>query len=315
MPRVSVLMNCYNGERYLREAIDSVMAQTFRDWELIFWDNASSDRSGEIARSYSDARLRYFRGESTVPLGHARQLAMEKTTGEWIGFLDTDDLWYPNKLARQIEAIDGTDCVLCYCATHEISPNGRIIRERQPLYPSGMMFEQQLLQYDITMVSPLIRRRTLEQHRLSFNPEITASEEYNLFLRLIVHGSVHVVRDPLAAMRIAPTTLTDRQMSKWAVERFLTLQQLEEENPGVTERWPRAFKIAWARGEYYRARYLMSQGRHHEARAALRGVRSLDAAYQIMSLLSFVPPLWRLAHSTQLKRKILPRLWWLIAPR
>src|ERR1035441_6876343 len=94
MPRVSVVMNGFNGERYLRAAIDSVVAQTFQDWELIFWDNASTDGSAEIVRSYGDARLRYFRGERTVPLGAARKLALEKVRGEWIGFLDTDDLWY-----------------------------------------------------------------------------------------------------------------------------------------------------------------------------------------------------------------------------
>ncbi|HEY2399610.1 MAG TPA: glycosyltransferase family 2 protein, partial [Steroidobacteraceae bacterium] len=111
MPEVTVIMNCYNGERYLREAIDSVFAQTFADWEIIFWDNASTDGSADIARSYTDPRMRYFRGERNVPLGEARKLALAQARGEWIGFLDTDDLWYPQKLARQIGALQGNDHV------------------------------------------------------------------------------------------------------------------------------------------------------------------------------------------------------------
>ena len=58
-PLVSILMNCYNGEKYLHEAIDSVLAQTYKNWELIFWDNRSSDRSAEIFKSYNDKRLKY----------------------------------------------------------------------------------------------------------------------------------------------------------------------------------------------------------------------------------------------------------------
>jgi len=86
MPKISVIMNCYNGARFVKEAIDSVYAQTFKDWEIVFWDNASTDGTAEIARSY-DSRLRYFRAERNTPLGRARNLAMERATGDWIAFV------------------------------------------------------------------------------------------------------------------------------------------------------------------------------------------------------------------------------------
>ena len=76
-PLVSVVMNCYNSDRYLKEAIDSVYAQTFLDWEIIFWDNASTDRSAEISKSYDD-KLLYFLGNQHVSLGAARNLAFEQ---------------------------------------------------------------------------------------------------------------------------------------------------------------------------------------------------------------------------------------------
>lgn len=308
-------MNCLNGERYLRQAIDSVLAQTFPDWELIFWDNASTDGSAEIVRSYEDARLRYFRAERTVVLGEARKLALEKVLGEWIGFLDTDDIWYEHKLARQISLLDGTEHVLCYAGIDEINPDGSLLRRVRPASRTGRIFEQQLMNYDINMVSPLIRRRTLEEHSLTFNPAITASEEYNLFLRIIVHGTVCVIEEPLAAWRIGAGTLTDRQMAAWATERLLTLRQLEAENPGISARLPRAFEIAKARGEYYRVRYLMSQGAAAEARAALRPILSVDLAYRVMFVLTFSRSLWEWAHSNTIKRTLLPRLWSLVAPK
>src|SRR5437868_4501867 len=101
-PLVSVIMNCLNGEQFLRDAIDSVIAQTYANWEIVFWDNASTDASASIAQSYHDDRIRYFRGDSTVPLGHARNLAIQKSRGTFIAFLDCDDLWLPTKLEKQL---------------------------------------------------------------------------------------------------------------------------------------------------------------------------------------------------------------------
>ena len=100
-PKVSVVMNCFNSERYLREAIDSVFAQTYSDWEIVFWDNASTDNSARIAKSYGP-RLKYYRGDENVSLGEARNYALGKARGEYIAFLDCDDLWAPDKLQKQI---------------------------------------------------------------------------------------------------------------------------------------------------------------------------------------------------------------------
>ncbi len=315
MTRVSVIMNCFNGERYLRTAIDSVIEQTFQDWELIFWDNASTDGSAEIFHSYADARLRYFCGDRTVTLGAARKLAMEKVRGDWIGFLDTDDIWYEHKLASQLSQLEATEHVLCYSGIDEINADGSLLRTVRPASGTGWIFERQLMNFDINMVSPLIRKRSLDQYDLNFNPDVTASEEYNLFLRIIVHGTVCVIEEPLAAWRIGGGTLTDRQMAAWSGERLLTLEQLEMENPGISARLPRAFAIARARAEYYRARYLMSRGAAAEARAALRPILSVDRAYRVMFMLTFSRPLWDWTHSVRVKRTLLPRLWSLVAPR
>ena len=98
---VSIIMNCHNSEHYLKEAIDSVYAQTYSNWEIIFWDNASTDSSAKIAQSY-DSKLKYYRGGSLVPLYTARNLALEKCQGDAIAFLDCDDVWLNTKLDHQI---------------------------------------------------------------------------------------------------------------------------------------------------------------------------------------------------------------------
>ena len=105
-PLVSVIINCFNGEEFLREAIDSVLAQTYTHWEIIFWDNQSTDATAEIVKSYTDSRIRYYYAPNHTPLGEARNLAVEKTKGEYINFLDADDIWMPNKLEEQIKLIE-----------------------------------------------------------------------------------------------------------------------------------------------------------------------------------------------------------------
>ena len=100
-PAVSVIMNCLNSARDLRAALGSLMAQTFGDFEVIFWDNGSTDDSPAIAQSYGP-KLRYFRGKTTVPLGAARNLALMRARGRYLAFLDCDDLWRPRKLETQV---------------------------------------------------------------------------------------------------------------------------------------------------------------------------------------------------------------------
>lgn len=104
-PLISVIMNCYNGETYLRESIDSVLSQTYNNWEIIFWDNQSTDNSAKIFKSYKDNRLHYFLAEQFTTLSRARNLAVSKANGEWINFLDCDDVLLPEKMSCQMDII------------------------------------------------------------------------------------------------------------------------------------------------------------------------------------------------------------------
>src|SRR3990167_1275331 len=130
-PLVSIVMNCYNSEKYLREAIDSIFAQTYQHWEIIFWDNASVDASAEIAKSYDD-RLHYYRGTETVPLYAARNKALEKCNGEFIAFLDCDDLWLPRKLEKQIPLFSDQLVALVYSDSLFMAENGLRKKNFQP---------------------------------------------------------------------------------------------------------------------------------------------------------------------------------------
>ncbi len=101
-PLVSIIMNCYNGETFLHESIKSVLSQTYENWELIFWDNKSEDKSAEIFKSYNDKRFKYYYADQHTLLYAARNEAIKKSSGEFVAFLDTDDFWEKDKLELQI---------------------------------------------------------------------------------------------------------------------------------------------------------------------------------------------------------------------
>lgn len=304
MVKVSVVMNCYNGEKYLREAIDSVFAQTFTDWEIIFWDNYSNDNSAKIACSYDSNKLKYFKSMSFTSLGEARRNAVTVASGEWVAFLDCDDNWYPEKLAVQMAALQNTNYVFAYAGILEITGDGIPIRTVVPKYRSGRLLGHLLNQFDVNMVTPMIRRSCLKMYNINFEPVITASEEYNLFIRLAARGDVLVQKNILGSYRVYAGSLTDRQINKWAFERRYTLKQLLEENPGIDQMYKTELTEAENRGTYYEVRYLMSIGDRVNAKRVMRTISVSAPIYTLLYCSLFIDGLWDLMHANHKIRKL-----------
>ena len=147
----SIIMNCYNGEKYLQEAIDSVISQSFKDWELIFYDNCSIDQSLQIASSYCDKRIKIVSAPNHTELGTARLRAIENATGKWLAFLDVDDLWLSEKLEKQHQLIresesNGKNLGIIYGKAQVFTSEGRG-RIHPVNVPSGKIL-QSLLQFN-----------------------------------------------------------------------------------------------------------------------------------------------------------------------
>ena len=183
-PMVSVIMNCFNGERYLPEAIDSVYAQTCGDWEIVFWDNASTDDSAEIARNY-DERVRYHRSGATASLGNARNQAISVARGEFIAFLDCDDLWLPDKLEQQLMLFARPRVGLVFsdvtCFNDRGYAKSKYGRNRPP---EGNVFEALLSTNYLCMSSVVVRAEVFRDGDLRFDPSFSAIEDRDLFVRI-----------------------------------------------------------------------------------------------------------------------------------
>ena len=216
MPAVSVIMNCLNGEKYLREAIDSVFAQTYEDWEIIFWeDKASKDNSNTIAKSYGH-KLRYFRSDLSLPLYGSRNLAVQQARGKYIAILDCDDLWLPEKLAEQIPLLEEDDEVgLVYSDIILFNEKGKERRSFEFKKPyRGNIFSELLLENFVNTQTVLIRKEAFDSLDIFFDGRLIMSGDYDAYLRISYSWKVDYVDRPLDRYRVHRNSMSWRDGRK-----------------------------------------------------------------------------------------------------
>jgi len=228
MSKVSVIMNCLNCENYVREAIDSVYAQTYPNWEIIFWDNASTDHSSEIAKRYGE-KLRYFRGEKTISLYSARNKALKQAQGEFIAFLDCDDLWVPEKLEKQIPLFDDPELGLVFSDATYLLQNGRTgsLYSARP-YHTGWCFGALLSDYFLCLQTVVIRRRALQTLKEWFDPRFNISGDADLFQRISYNWKLSMVYEPLAKYRLYSSSFASTRLKLLIYELPLMLQKYND---------------------------------------------------------------------------------------
>ena len=124
---VSIVMPSFNMASYIAESIRSVLNQTYTNWELIIVDDCSTDNTAEIVSSFNDSRIRYFKNEKNSGAAISRNLAFREARGEYVAFLDSDDLWREDKLEKQIHFMESNNYSFTYTNYERIDDNGNRI--------------------------------------------------------------------------------------------------------------------------------------------------------------------------------------------
>ena len=127
---VSVIMPAYNCEKYIEQAVSSVLAQSYTDWELLIVDDASSDGTREKIARFDDARIRFFKNKSRLGAAICRNLAIRNAKGDYIAFLDSDDVWDSEKLKKQLAFMQENKVAFCYTAYREMFEDGTLLNRR-----------------------------------------------------------------------------------------------------------------------------------------------------------------------------------------
>jgi len=199
-PLVSIIVNCFNGEKYLSEAINSILSQTYNYWEVIFWDNKSTDRSSYIFKRYKDNRLRYYLSEKHSNLSQARVCAIEKSKGDLISFLDVDDYWDENFLKEQVSLFNDIN-VKFSCSNFFIVDDKRKTRRVFRRYmPQGNVVDSLLCEYFVGLLTLMIRRDAYF-YVGGFDSNYHIIGDFDLVMKLARYGVLASNNRPLAYHR------------------------------------------------------------------------------------------------------------------
>jgi len=285
MPAVTVLMSCYNASRYLSEAVESVLAQSYRDYEFIVVNDGSTDDTSGMLRKYAaeDDRIVLVEKENTG-LGDSLNAGMRMARGEWIARLDADDIALPDRLARQIAFVQENDSVvLLGTGCFLINECGRLSRAyRYPREHHGLMRHMESGCSPFPHSSALFHKAAVIASG-GYNPRFIRAQDYDLWLTLGETREIACLQDPLVEIRkhasniscdsVHPTQLIMAMAAR--VCHFLRLR--EASDPSRTKRndeW-NGF-ISWLTTRLERESYLGIQGQRAGIRHGLHA--SLQSA-------------------------------------
>ncbi len=186
MPKVTVLLPVYNGEQFLRETIESIVSQSFRDFELLIIDDGSIDRSSEIIQAFQDDRIRVLKNEKRLKLSGALNRGLDAARGIYIARMDADDIALPNRLQEEVCFLDNhPDIGLCGSA---IEVFGESVTTHIERYPAGTEQIRCYALFDCPFCHPsvMMRKTLLDRHHLRYDGSYYPTEDYELWSRAVM---------------------------------------------------------------------------------------------------------------------------------
>ena len=207
---ISIIMNSHNGENFIERSIRSILNQTYKNWELIFWDNKSNDNSLKIINQFNDDRIKYFYSKNYDKLYKARNLALKKAKGEFIAFLDVDDTWEKNKLQVQSDDIIKNKADISFSNYWELKKNKKKIFKKS--LTAKNINNQILNNYPIGILTVLIKSDVFFKKNFFFDESYEIIGDFDFFFRLSTKVKFSCVNLPLATYFIHSNNLSIKKL-------------------------------------------------------------------------------------------------------
>ena len=267
-PLVSIIINTHNDVEYIEEAINSALNQTYQNFEIILYDNASEKKVFNVAQKYKD-KLIYRRSESFLTLGAARNAAIAESKGEFITFLDADDIFLPKKLETQAPLFSDPKVGLVYSNTfHLIKNNDSWVDEElyeRPM-PDGNIFSNLLKGNFIPFNTAVIKRAVLENDKSKwFNESFDFCTDYDLFLRISYKNKVKYISEPLGKWRIHGNNYTFTKPHLISAERYLMIPRILDYEPELFDKYKKEMSCFVAEIFLDMSRYFIHIGQRYRA--------------------------------------------------
>lgn len=249
-PKVSILMPIYNTASYLKEAVDSILAQTYTDFELITLDDCSPDNAREILDQYSDERIVRYKGVTNRGLSNVLNVGLTMAKGEYIARMDSDDVSFPERLATQIQFMEQHPEVdLCSCGMELFEARSEVWTRNAD--PRKVELEA-LFFSPILHASSLWRRDSFEKHGLIFDQDMVPAEDYDLWVRaLLCRLTLVNMPQVLYRYRIRPNQATSNSEACNAKVLEIRRRYLQATLPALSEGYVEDFlemtTLSWRR--------------------------------------------------------------------
>lgn len=205
---VSIIVNCYNSENYLKQCLNSLVNQTYSNIEVIVIDNQSIDNTKKIIKSFKDERIKYFFTKKFLSLGAARNFGISHVKGKYLAFLDSDDTWEREKIFKSISFFnDKFGLIYSNVNYFSLDESFLLYSIRKPY--SGICFKELAIDYSLCLSSCLFSKELIENYNIKFNSKLEVCEDYDFFLKLTYRTQVFYLDEPLVNYRIHPLNLTN----------------------------------------------------------------------------------------------------------
>lgn len=201
---ISIIMPAYNAEPYIEESIQSVLQQSFPDWELLIIDDCSSDRTSQLATAYAEKypKIHYYRNESNLGVAESRNRGITLASGEWIAFLDSDDCWHPDKLRLQTELANSRSASFLFTGSAFIDGNSQLLDYYLPA-PATISYRELLKQNVVSCSSVMIRKDLIKQYPMKHASAM--HEDFAVWLQILRDKKIYAygIDQPLLIYRIS----------------------------------------------------------------------------------------------------------------
>lgn len=238
-PKVSILVNCYNGEAFLKQALDSIYNQTYQNFEIVFVDNHSTDKSPEIAQSYGE-KLLYKRTPEFMNLYSAREFGRQFLTGEYVAFLDTDDYWYPTKLEEQILYMEKEQVAFSHTLADLDFEDRKgsffvkayiAFKRFQNLFKSSgiMPLSKVISQYDIVLQTVVLKGELIKN--TPFDGKLNLYGDFDFFVKIFETNDClpYLIKNYGTGYRIHSNQLTNTKKDEWHKEALYLFETREKD--------------------------------------------------------------------------------------
>lgn len=213
---VSVIINCHNSQKYLKQCVSSVLNQSHNNWEIIFWDNKSTDKSKEILKGFKNKKIKYFYSKKLTNLGKARNLAINKAKGKYIAFIDTDDKWSKDKLKLQVNFLKKNKLRICFTNFYNLYQKTKVRKKKVKMNIKKLTTQKLLNDYPLALSTVLMEKNLFRIRK--FNERLDILEDFDLFLHLSCFTNIGFINKVLADYRIHGSNFTIKKENTYINE-------------------------------------------------------------------------------------------------